>query len=299
MPERDHAAALDLRDALTSLAAPCRCCRALQLRRHLSPIPLADAGALQYRRRRLRPLGGARARPPRHPARACPTAREDAISYGCAARDLEPARQCAARARHQARRPRRHPAAADAGSRRRAYRDLQARRGRAAARDAVRRRCAALPAAEFRRQGAASPTRKASPSSPRSATSCRSSRCVLSIDGAADGALGFAETARARLVRFHAGRHLAPTIRRMMIYTSGTTGQPKGALHAPSRAARPSARRRDAARFVPASRRPLSGRRPTGPGPAACSTCCCRACITACRWWRASSTSSIRRRPSR
>ena len=41
-----------------------------------------------------------------------------------------------------------------------------------------------------------------------------------------------------------------------------------------------------------------SGRRPTGPGPAASSTCCCRACISACRSWRASSTSSIRRKPS-
>ena len=42
-----------------------------------------------------------------------------------------------------------------------------------------------------------------------------------------------------------------------------------------------------------------SGRRPTGPGPAGCSIACCRACTTACRWWRASSRSSIPRRPSR
>ncbi len=49
---------------------------------NLSPIPLAGAGALQYRRRRLRPLGRRRARPACHPARASRTAREDTITYG-------------------------------------------------------------------------------------------------------------------------------------------------------------------------------------------------------------------------
>jgi acetyl-CoA synthetase len=46
------------------------------------------------------------------------------------------------------------------------------------------------------------------------------------------------------------------------------------------------------------SRATGSGRRRTGPGPAACSTCCCRACTTACPWWRRDSKSLIRRRPS-
>ena len=54
---------------------------------------------------------------------------------------------------------------------------------------------------------------------------------VVSIDGAADKALGFHET----LAR--ASSDFTPVVTRaddpaMMIYTSGTTGQPKGALHA-------------------------------------------------------------------
>ena len=42
----------------------------------------------------------------------------------------------------------------------------------------------------------------------------------------------------------------------MIIYTSGTTGNPKGALHAPSRGARPSAECRDVPRFPAQARRP-------------------------------------------
>ena len=60
-----------------------------------------------------------------------------------------------------------------------------------------------------------------------------------------------------------------------------------------SRAARASSRHRDCRTNSCRSRATGSGRRPTGPGPAACSTCCCRRCITACRWWRAGSTNSI------
>ena len=48
-----------------------------RLRRALSRFPLDDPGALQYRRRHLRPLGGARARPARHPARAWRRAQRD------------------------------------------------------------------------------------------------------------------------------------------------------------------------------------------------------------------------------
>ena len=66
-----------------------------------------------------------------------------------------------------------------------------------------------------------------------------------------------------------------PTIRRMMIYTSGTTGPPKGALHA----------HRVLLGHLPGVELPhypfpqagdRCGRRPTGPGPAGCSMCCCR-----------------------
>jgi acetyl-CoA synthetase len=55
--------------------------------------------------------------------------------------------------------------------------------------------------------------------------------CVLSVDGRADGAAGFAE----ELARASADFTPVDTAAEdpaMMIYTSGTTGQPKGALHA-------------------------------------------------------------------
>jgi len=54
---------------------------------------------------------------------------------------------------------------------------------------------------------------------------------VLSIDGASDGALGFADML-ARAASDFTPVATAPDDPAMMIYTSGTTGQPKGALHA-------------------------------------------------------------------
>ena len=54
--------------------------------------------------------------------------------------------------------------------------------------------------------------------------------CVLSVDGAGDGALGFAD----QLARAASGFTAVDTAAddpAMMIYTSGTTGNPKGALH--------------------------------------------------------------------
>ena len=79
---------------------------------------------------------------------------------------------------------------------------------------------------------------------------CRSSSCVLSIDGAAEGALDFAATL-ARASSDFTPVDTAADDPAMMIYTSGTTGQPKGALHGASRAARASARRRDCHDFFP------------------------------------------------
>jgi acetyl-CoA synthetase len=55
--------------------------------------------------------------------------------------------------------------------------------------------------------------------------------CVLSIDGAADAAQGFAEQL-ARASSDFVAVDTAAEDPAMMIYTSGTTGQPKGALHA-------------------------------------------------------------------
>jgi acetyl-CoA synthetase len=54
---------------------------------------------------------------------------------------------------------------------------------------------------------------------------------VVSLDGAADGALGFADLV-ARASPDFAPVATAPDDPAMMIYTSGTTGPPKGALHA-------------------------------------------------------------------
>ncbi|HXW23307.1 MAG TPA: acyl-CoA synthetase [Xanthobacteraceae bacterium] len=56
-------------------------------------------------------------------------------------------------------------------------------------------------------------------------------KLVLSIDGAADGALGFNETIARASPQFTPEPTSADDPA-MMIYTSGTTGQPKGALHA-------------------------------------------------------------------
>ena len=160
---------------------------AKDLRRALSRVPLGDSGALQYRRRCLRPLGRARAAAALRSCMCMPTAAASSVSYGALARDLEPACQCAARARRQARRPRRDPAAAGAGGRGRPYRDLQARRHRAAARDAVR---AGRAAYRLQNSGAKALLTNAqgSASSPRSARKSPRRRLVLSIDGAVDGA---------------------------------------------------------------------------------------------------------------
>ena len=108
--------------------------------------------------------------------------------------------------------------------------------------------------------------------------------CVLSLDGAGDGAAASPDML-ARASSDFTPVDTSADDPALMIYTSGTTGQPKGALHA----------HRVLLGHLPGvemphdssrSRATGSGRRPTGPGPAACSTCCCRACITACRWWR-------------
>jgi len=56
-------------------------------------------------------------------------------------------------------------------------------------------------------------------------------RLIVSLDGAADGALGFADLV-ARASSDFSPVATAPDDPAMMIYTSGTTGPPKGALHA-------------------------------------------------------------------
>ena len=113
--------------------------------------------------------------------------------------------------------------------------------------------------------------------------------CVLSVDGAGEGAIALFD-ALARASSDFATVDTAAEDPALMVYTSGTTGQPKGALHA----------HRVLIGHLPGAELPhyefprpatAVGRRPIGPGPAGCSTYCCGACITACRWWRAGSTS--------
>ena len=120
-------------------------------------------------------------------------------------------------------------------------------------------------------------------------------KVVLSIDGAAEGAEDFSALLGRASPQF-APEETSPDDPAMMIYTSGTTGQPKGALHG----------HRVLLGHLPGvemphdfSRSPaiVSGRRRTGPGPAACSMRSCLRCITAWRSSRADTRNSIRKRP--
>ena len=84
----------------TSLACP-HAAAGPRLRRDLSQVPLAGSSAIQHRRRRLRPLGGARTGQARDRRGRC--RRHGArCQLRLAARHLEPARQCACGARHRA-----------------------------------------------------------------------------------------------------------------------------------------------------------------------------------------------------
>ena len=129
----------------------------------------------------------------------------------------------------------------------------------------------------------------------RSATPCRISRA--SSSSAAAGA------SRSRGRRWHGLRRFTPldTARRRpgadhLHLRHDRKAQGRAAC--PPRPARPSAGRADCRRSSSRSRATCSGRRPTGPGPAGCSTCCCRACISACRCWPRAPANSIRKPPS-
>jgi len=119
---------------------------------------------------------------------------------------------------------------------------------------------------------------------------------VLSIDGPCEGALGFRETIARGRAPFNAAA-TTPDDPALMIFTSGTTGRRRARCMGIAWCLGICLASRCRTSFF----RKLatgSGRRPTGRGPAGCSTACCRACITACRWWRGASRSSIRRRRS-
>ncbi len=93
---------------------------------------------------------------------------------------------------------------------------------------------------------------------------------VLSVDGAGDKALSFPETLACASSAFTpevtAADDISPASKcRTNSFPSPTTG---------------------------------CGRRPTGPGPAGCSTACCRGCSTACPSWRGGSNALTPRRSS-
>ena len=211
-------------------------------------------------------MGRGRSRPARDPQH--PRRRQDRRhQLRLAARDVEPARQHACGARRRARRSRRDAAAADAGGGGRAHRDLQARRGRGAARDPVRRRCAELPPAERGREGRhhqRAGAREAQPDPRRAAGAVR----ALDRRARRRRARPLRDD-RARVRRFHAGRHHARRSRADDLHLRHHRPGEGRAARA-SRAARPSARRGDAARVFPATGRPVldAGRLGLGRRPA-------------------------------
>ena len=173
-----------------------------------------------------------RSGPHRDLRRATPTARSTRSAMARCASTSNRLANALAAPRHRARRPRRDPAAAGAGGRRRAM-----SRSTSSAPSRCRSRCCS--ASRRLRIGSriparrrSSPTRRGWPSSPASATRCRISSCVLSIDGAGDGAEDFHAAAGARGLADFTPVDTGADDPALMIYTSGTTGPPKGALHA-------------------------------------------------------------------
>ena len=177
------------------------------------------------------------------------------ISYGWLRETSNRLANALAGAWHRARRSGRDPAAAGAGGGREPHRDLQARRDRAAARDPVRDRGDLLSAAEFRREGA-------DHQRPGAGEACRCPRRSArprtgSVDRrTGDGRRGFPCGARARVRRFHAGRHHARRSRADDLHLRHDRPAQRRAAR-PSRAARSSAGHRDAARISPAAGRPV------------------------------------------
>ena len=163
--------------------------------------------------------------------------------------------------------------------------DLQARRHRRAAGAAVRRGGARIPAADGRRAGGRHQCGRPAPSSAtigRTAADPRADGLDRTADG---GALGASRDWSPTMPAPSTPNDTGPDDPAMMIFTSGTTGPPKGALHGHRVLLGHLPGVQMAHEFLP---QPATGcgRRPTGPGPAACSTRCCPRFISACRWSR-------------
>ena len=121
---------------------------------------------------------------------------------------------------------------------------------------------------------------------------------VLSLDGAGDGALAFADMLAKASTDFSPVDTSADDPA-MMIFPSGTTGQPKGALAWPPRTDRAFPGCRKPITIFSRSQATASGRRPIGRGLVDCSMFFCLASTMASRWWRDGSRNSIRKKPSR
>ena len=176
------------------------------------------------------------------------------LTFGEFRTKSEPAGECAAQEGHRSRRPRRAASAAIARTRRGPRRRLQARRGGAAARGAVRGRCAGLPPCGRRRAVPRHQRRRVG----------ENRRNQASDTGAGDGAVrrwprrrrfGLPRGHGGRERRLHAGRYARRRSRADDLHL-GHHGPAQGRAACPPRAARAPAGLRARARVLPPARRP-------------------------------------------
>ena len=208
-----------------------RASRRARLPRALPLVPLAGAGALQYRRRRLRPLGAARARPHRHLQRARRRRRRRGELRLRCARPRTGSPTCWPRAAS--------PAATGSPSccRRRRPSPRATSRSTSSAPSRCRSRCCSASRRSLiglQDSGARALITNAqglAKLGEHARRACPGSNCVLSIDGPARAPKDFhGELARA--APEFTPVDTAADDPALMVYTSGTTGPPKGALHA-------------------------------------------------------------------
>ena len=233
-------------------------------------VPLADSGAIQHRRRGLRPLGRARSGQARASSRSAQTARRTtSATAGCARlRTGSPtrSRRTASRAATASRSCcRRRPRSRRSTSRSTSSAPSRCRSPCCSApmRSAYRLQNAGAKALITNAQGLAKLAEIAQATLP-------GLQLMLSVDGPGDGALGFHADARSA----------PPPISRRVATAADDPGDDdlhlrhhrpaQGRAACPSRAARPHAGHRDAARFLPAAGRPVldAGRLGLGRRPA-------------------------------
>ena len=114
---------------------------------------------------------------------------------------------------------------------------------------------------------------------------CRTCARLRRSTARRDGTLDFHAELAPRRRRLRAGRHRGRRPGGHHLHLGHDRPAQGRAARAPrpARATCPASSCRTSSSRSPAT---CSGRRPTGPGSAACSTCCCRPGTTACRCWR-------------